>query len=102
MASRATPRSTNCAGDGALAALTTEPTSEAGLDDHAEVALRRTAVRNALARIPPRDRELVALKFHAGLSNGEIARVLGVSESTAGTRLHRAIEKFRKACDESG
>ncbi len=55
----------------------------------------------ALARLPARDRELVALKFHGGLSNGEIARVLGVSESTAGTRLHRAIEKLRKACDET-
>ena len=43
--------------------------------------------------------ELVALKFHAGLSNGEIAQVLGVSESNAGTMLHRAIEKVRKACN---
>ena len=84
-----------------IAALTAEPRAEEELEDHAEVALRRTALRNALSRLPARDRELVALKFHAGLSNGEIARVLGVSESAAGTRLHRAIEKLRKACDET-
>jgi RNA polymerase sigma-70 factor (ECF subfamily) len=79
----------------------TEPRDAEELEDHAEIALRRTAVRNALARLPARDRELVALKFHAGLTNGEIARVLGISESAAGTRLHRAIEKLRKACDET-
>jgi RNA polymerase sigma-70 factor (ECF subfamily) len=83
-----------------FARLVTEPEGAEESEDHAEVALRRTAVRNALARLPARDRELVALKFHAGLTNGEIARVLGVSESAAGTRLHRAIEKLRKACDE--
>ena len=54
----------------------------------------------ALARLAPRERELIALKFHAGLSNPDLARVLGVSESNAGTLLHRAITKLRKACDE--
>ncbi len=33
-----------------------------------------------------RDRELVALKYFAGLSNAEIAEVIGTSESNAGTR----------------
>jgi RNA polymerase sigma-70 factor (ECF subfamily) len=56
-----------------LAALTAEPEVEDPVEDHAEVALRRTALRNAISRLPARDRELVALKFHAGLSNGEIA-----------------------------
>jgi len=64
------------------------------------VALRRTAVRAALAKLPAREREIVALKFHAGLSNAELARVLGVSESNAGTLLHRTMQKLRKACDE--
>ena len=41
----------------------------------------------------------MALKFHAGLRNAEIARVLGVSETAAGTLLYRAMEKLRKACD---
>jgi RNA polymerase sigma-70 factor, ECF subfamily len=59
---------------------------------------RRAAVRAALAGLEPRDREIVALKFHAGLSNAEIAQVLGVSESNAGTRLHRAVNKLREAC----
>ena len=63
-----------------------------------EQALRRTTVRAALDALAPRERELVALKFHAGLSHAEIARVLGVSESNAGTLLHRTLTKLRRAC----
>jgi RNA polymerase sigma-70 factor (ECF subfamily) len=70
-------------------------------EDHADVALRRTAVRSALAALPARDREIIALKFHGGLSNDELARVLGVTQSNAGTLLHRAMEKLRKACNET-
>ena len=51
--------------------------------------------------LTPRERELVALKFFAGLSNQEIADVVGVSESNAGTRVHRVVEKLRRACDEA-
>ncbi len=67
-------------------------------DDGPEVTLRRTVVRAALASMAGRDRELIALKFHAGLSNAEIAKVLGVSESNAGTMLHRTVQKLREAC----
>jgi RNA polymerase sigma factor (sigma-70 family) len=89
-----------------LAALAADPVdpdsaSGGGAEDHAEVALRRTAVRSALAALPAREREIIALKFHAGLSNDELARVLGVSQTNAGTLLHRAIEKLRKACNET-
>jgi RNA polymerase sigma factor (sigma-70 family) len=84
-----------------IAALAAEPVDEAESDDLLDVALRRTAVRDALAKLAGRERELVALKFHAGLSNGEIARVLGASESAVGTRLHRVIEKLREACNET-
>ncbi len=62
--------------------------------------LLRSTLREALATLAPRERELVALKFHGGLSNREIARVLNVSESNVGTLLHRTITKLRKVCDE--
>jgi DNA-directed RNA polymerase specialized sigma24 family protein len=73
----------------------------AALDDQgAEVAVRRAALKAAIASLAPRERELVALKFFAGLTNSEIAGVIGTSETNAGTRLHRVIEKLRRACDE--
>jgi RNA polymerase sigma-70 factor, ECF subfamily len=70
----------------------------AGPDEEADLALRRATVRAALASLPARDRELVALKFHGGLTNAELAVVLGTSETNAGTRVHRAVTKLRKAC----
>ena len=83
------------------AALETEPVDDLAppADDQADAALRRETVRAALAALDPRERDLVALKFSGGLSHAEIARVVGGSESNAGTRLHRVIEKLRKACD---
>jgi RNA polymerase sigma-70 factor (ECF subfamily) len=69
-------------------------------DEAIEHALRRAAVRTALAALDPRDRELIALKFHAGLDNAEIAGVLGLSVSNAGTRLHRALTKLREILDD--
>jgi RNA polymerase sigma-70 factor (ECF subfamily) len=68
-------------------------------EEEADLAVRRTTVRAALAGLPPRDRELVALKFHGGLSNAELAAVLGTSETNAGTRVHRAVAKLREACN---
>ena len=69
-------------------------------DDQLELSLRREAVRAALASLDGRERDLLALKFAGGLSNAEISRVLGLSETAAGTRLHRTLTKLRKACDE--
>jgi RNA polymerase sigma factor (sigma-70 family) len=84
-----------------LETLAAEPPDErvAAPDDGPEVALRRTAVRSALVGLSPRERELVALKFHAGLTNGEIAKVLGMSETGVGSFLHRTMVKLREACD---
>jgi RNA polymerase sigma factor (sigma-70 family) len=65
--------------------------------DEDDLALRRASVRAALATLSARDREVIALKFHAGLSNSELAGVLGVSESNAGTILHRSVQKLRRA-----
>jgi RNA polymerase sigma-70 factor (ECF subfamily) len=85
------------------AELVGEPEDAAAGEAHeeaAEAALRRTTLRAALAQLSARERELIALKYFAGLANAEIAAVIGVSESNAGTKLHRAMEKLREACDE--
>ena len=81
--------------------LVTDPvdTEAPASEETVELALRRTALRAAIAGLAPRERELVALKFFAGLANTEIASVVGTSESNVGTRLHRVLEKLREACD---
>lgn len=86
---------------GRHAALAAEPADVDGArpEESALESERRLAVSTALGALAPGERELIALKFFAGLSNAEIAAVVGVSESNAGTRLHRAVTKLREACD---
>ena len=88
---------------GRQAELAAEPADldGAAVETGAESSERRLALKAALAHLEPRDRELIALKFFAGLGNAEIASVLGISESNAGTRLHRAVTKLREALDGS-
>lgn len=85
------------------AELTHDPPDSA-VSDHAdqlverdEAARRAAAVARAIDALPGRDRELVGLKFHAGLSNAEIAQVLGISTTNAGSRLHRVLNHLREA-----
>ena len=80
------------------AALLAEP-SELSADDDPDEIARRATVRAAMNALDPRDREVIALKYHGDLTNAEVAQLLGVSESNAGTRLHRAMTRLREACD---
>jgi RNA polymerase sigma factor (sigma-70 family) len=69
--------------------------------DPGEETVRRQTVEAAMAGLDARERELVSLKFFAGLGHAEIGRVIGASESNVGTRLHRVMDKLRKACNEA-
>ena len=82
-----------------LAADPEDLAATAAPHESAEQSARRLALATGLGRLEPRERELIALKFFAGLANAEIAAVVGVSESNAGTKLHRAVTKLREACD---
>ena len=84
------------------AAMAADPVDvdTAPAEDLADAAFQRVALRAAMATLPPRERELIALKFHAGLDNAELAAVLGVSVSNAGTLLHRAMTTLREAVDD--
>jgi len=80
------------------AALDSEQDASDQAVDEADEAVRRVAVRDALGALAPRDREVVLLKFHGGLSHAELAGVLNISETNAGTLLHRALTRLREAC----
>jgi RNA polymerase sigma-70 factor (ECF subfamily) len=71
--------------------LATEVTPEA------QVALQSDLVRLArlTARLPERERELIALKYGAAISNREIASLTGLSESNVGTILSRTVQTLR-------
>jgi RNA polymerase sigma factor (sigma-70 family) len=82
--------------------LREELADDRGAADALEDVARRATLREALLALPLREREIVLLKFHGQLSNGELARALGISESNAGTRLHRALTRLREECAAPG
>jgi RNA polymerase sigma-70 factor (ECF subfamily) len=48
-----------------------------------------------LSTLEPRQRELIAMKYGADMTNRAIAHATGLSESNVGTILHRAVEALR-------
>jgi RNA polymerase sigma-70 factor (ECF subfamily) len=57
---------------------------------------RRTLVREAMERLPRRDREILLLKYTEDWSYRELALHLGASESAVEARLHRARQRLRQ------
>lgn len=52
-------------------------------------------LRNALARLKPEDRELIALRYVAGFDSTELARAMGLSPSGTRARLARLLGRLR-------
>jgi RNA polymerase sigma factor (sigma-70 family) len=55
----------------------------------------RLDLRNALVQLKARDRALLVLHYHDGLTLDETARVLGLSTGAARSRLHRSLRRLR-------
>lgn len=53
-----------------------------------------------LAQLPERERELIALKYGAGLTNRAIAKLTALTESNVGTILHRTVQRLRTAWED--
>jgi RNA polymerase sigma-70 factor (ECF subfamily) len=66
-----------------------------GPEDEAERRSDGERLLRLLAGLPERERELLSLKYGAGLTNRAIARVTGLGESNVGTILHRSIADLR-------
>lgn len=48
-----------------------------------------------------RDQEILSLRYGAGLSNGEIAEHLNISNNAVAVRLHRAIKRLKDAVQDA-
>ena len=55
-----------------------------------------------LADLNARERELLALKYGAGATNRDIAKLTGLGESNVGTILHRLVGALRTRWAETG
>lgn len=73
------------------------PDDTARLPDRvAEDRDARARLATLLARLPARERDLLALKYGAGMTNREIARQTGLTESNVGTIISRTVQALRR------
>ena len=56
----------------------------------------RQALTRAVARLQPRPAEIFAMRFLEGLSNQQIAKVLGISQVLVAVIVHRTRLQLRK------
>jgi RNA polymerase sigma-70 factor (ECF subfamily) len=60
-----------------------------------------SAVRAAVRRLPPDQREVVELAYFGGLSYREVARRIGIPEGTAKSRVRLALARLETLLDRS-
>lgn len=70
------------------------------LEEAAQRADDRERLRRILLDLPERERELVALKYGAEMTNRAIARQTGLSETNVGTILNRVITSMRRQMED--
>lgn len=66
-----------------------------GLTDATVASDDTVILLSAFGRLRPKDRALLALRFHLDLSVPDVAATLGIPVGTAKARIHRAISKLR-------
>ena len=66
-----------------------------GADETAVTDERRTRVLDALAALPRRQREVIALRYYLDLSESQIAETLGISNGAVKSHASRAADALR-------
>ncbi len=61
-----------------------------------EITRKRVIIQDAMAKLAERDRMLLTLTYYQGLSLGEVARVMKMSENNVKVCVHRARKRLRK------
>ena len=60
-----------------------------------DAVLGRVSAGQLVGKLPPRDRELLALRFGADLSARQIAKEIGMKPNAVEVAIHRALERLR-------
>lgn len=67
-----------------------------------EESEQQVQLRRLVRSLNPQEQELIALKFGAGMTNRDIAPVLGKSETAVGSAIYRIMQKIRAEWDKTG
>lgn len=68
--------------------------------DDAETVVRRIVLRNALARLTPRQRCVLVLRFYEDLTEVQTAEIMGCSVSTVKSQTRHALGRLRELAPE--
>lgn len=71
------------------------PTTDGAAADHAAGLVSRMELVEGLRRLPRRQREVVALRYLADVSEAETARLLGCTAGTVKQHAHRGLAALR-------
>lgn len=78
-----------------------EPSHQPNPDDALDEARRAERVRAAIARLPPRQREVLLMRVDGQLAFAEIASTLGITENAAKVNHHHAVRRLRELIGEN-
>lgn len=71
-----------------------------GDDGQEERLLEQVSLKEAIAKLPERERQVIALRYYHGMTQDRAARVIGVSQVQVSRLEKRAIEKLRVLLEE--
>jgi RNA polymerase sigma-70 factor (ECF subfamily) len=74
----------------------TNPTAEGDLQDK---VINEQILRVSIAKLPRRQRQVVALRYLVDMPEEAVAKMLDVSPGAVKTHLHRALEQLRISLD---
>src|SRR3954471_4344803 len=70
--------------------------SAADAHDRLEAREKQKTLREAVARLPRRQREVLLLRIDGDMPFGEIAQTLGITEVNAKVNFHHAVQKLKE------
>ncbi|MDR1689282.1 MAG: sigma-70 family RNA polymerase sigma factor [Clostridiales bacterium] len=73
----------------------TNLSDEKGVEETIMDNQEKQTLLQAMGTLSKKEQDIIALKFYSGLNNRQIAELVNISESNAGTIINRSLNKLR-------